>query len=285
MSDDVIIMVADQNYLDHAKSLLVNFRRQGEWEGDFCLISPGECDTADIERRGIDVFHVPDTEWDFMVKFWAFTPYFQKWKRALCVDIDIMVQRNIQRVFDGLGPRLPAILCNFEDGSILGGLKYWDQQSGDGPDAHPDVYEKMEARFPHINERMFNAAFIFYAPDSMPPETRDELRELNEEFKDANPSSADQMLLNLHLYHRMEEVGKDYFHFFGFDYPENRVVSEGRGWRGDEFPSMLHYTRWQAPWIIKDDPAMGGYLNHRLDRVCHELYAENLAAFEEVFPI
>jgi len=289
MSDDVIIMVADGNYMDHAKSLLVNFRRQGEWTGDFCLISPGNCETTDIESRGIDVLHVPDADWDFMVKFWAFTPYFHKWKRALCVDIDIMVQRNVQRVFDELAPRLPAILCNLEDGSILGGLQHWDKSAGDGREAHPEVYEKLEARYPHINERMFNMAFIFYEPASMPPETMAELRAIDEEFKEANPSKADQMLVNLHLYDRLEEASKDYFSFFGFDYPQNRVVSEARGWTGDEFPSILHYCRWSAPWVEKtlgplgEEP--GGWQNHRLGRLCSELYAENLAAFNETFPV
>lgn len=287
MSDDVVIMVADDAYLDHARSLLVNFRRQGEWEGDFCLISPGSCDTTDLERRGISVFHVPDAKWDFMTKFWAFTPYFHRWQRALCVDCDILVQREVQRVFDGLGPRLPAILCNLEDGPTLGALKYWDPNA----EAHPELYEAIQARWPHVTERMYNMAFIFYQPSSMRPETMDELRAIHEEFKEANPTNADQMLVNLHLYSRLEDAGKDYFCFFGADYPQNRVRSDWRGWRGDEFPSILHYCRWHAPWVVKHichspEPNMepGGYRNHRLGRICHELYAENLAAFREIFP-
>ena len=287
MPKDVIVMVADEAYAEHCKSLLVNFHRQGDWEGDFCIIAPGDSTwTADLEARGIDVLHVPDSDWDFMVKFYAFTPYFHKWDRALCVDIDIMVQGNIKKIFDGLGPQLPSIMCNVEDGPILGGLKYWDSQAGDGPEAHPEVYERLEARFPHVTERMYNMAFIFYEPASMPPETMDELRAINEEFKEANPTNADQMLVNLHLYSRIKEAGKDYFCFFGFDYPENRIKADSRGWRGDEVPSILHYCRWQAPWIVKEfsDPAPGGYLNHRLDRECHELYSENLAAFDEEFP-
>lgn len=288
MSKDVVIMVADENYADHAKSLLVNFRRQGEWKGDFCIIAPGNSEwAADLERRCIAVLHVPDASWDFMVKFHAFTPYFWRWDWALCVDIDIMVQGSVQKIFDELGPMLPSIMCNVEDGPILGGLKYWDEQAGDGPEAHPEVYERLEARFPHVTERMYNMAFIFYEPVSMPPETMTELRLINEEFKEANPTNADQMLVNLHLYSRIKEMTKDYCCFFGFDYPENRIEAESRGWRGDEVPSILHYTRWQAPWIVKEltDPEMGGYRNHRLGRVCHELYAENLALFDEEFPI
>lgn len=289
MSDDVIIMVADDAYLPHAKSVMVNCRRQGEWEGDFCLLAPEGADNADVERRGISVLRVPHGNWTHLIKFWIFTPYFRKWKRALCIDLDIMVQRNLQRVFDGLGQQLPAILCNLEDGDIIGSWKHWDTAEGTGPEAHPELYEKMLARYPHVTQRMFNMAFIFFAPESMPPETIDELQAVAEEFKEANPSNADQMITNLVLYDRMAEATKEYFHFFGFDEPGNRIQAASRNWKGDEFPSLVHYCRWSAPWIVKPSQApkteMGGYRNSRLDRVCHELYAENLAAFEDVFPV
>lgn len=287
MASDVVIMVADAMYLDHAKYAMVNFRRQGQWTGDFCVISPGACDTSDLERRGIIVLHVPDAQWDFMVKFHAFTEFFHRWERALCVDVDIMVQGPVQKIFDGLGPRLPSMFASLEDGPIIDGLRYWDKTSGEGPDAHPEVYTALEAKYPHVTKRMFNMGILFYSPKSMPPSTMAELRAVDREFKKANPTNADQMLVNLHLYDRLVDAPKDYWCFFGCDYPENRVASEFRKWRGDEEPVILHYTRWHAPWIVKRllSPEMGGYRNHRLGRLCHELYAENLAAFPEVFPV
>ena len=108
MSEQVISFVADESYLPHAKSVMVNCRRQGGWQGDFCLISPGDCDTSDIERRRIHVLHVADASWDFLVKFHAFTPYFRRWQQALCLDLDIMVQGPLQRVF-GVAQRLSGI--------------------------------------------------------------------------------------------------------------------------------------------------------------------------------
>jgi hypothetical protein len=292
MASQVILFVADDNYLDHAKSVMVNCRRQGEWTGNFCMISPAGCANSDFERRGIHVLRVPDEGWDFMVKFHAFTEYFHQWDQALCIDLDIIVQRNLHDAFDELAPRLPAILCAQEDGPILGGLKHWDATVGEGPDAHPEVYEEIERRFPHVTQRMFNMGFIFYQPSSMPPETMSKLRELHAEFSKANPTNADQMLVNLLLYDKMEEAGKDACTFFGNDYPGNRVASEFRGWTGDEHPAILHYTRWYAPWIVKHicntpepNTEPGGYRNHRLGRLCHELYADNLAAFNEEFPI
>ena len=300
MSNRVITFVADHNYLDHAKAFMVNCRRQGNWRGDFCAISPGSCHYADLEDRRIHVLHIPDKNWDFMVKFHAFTPFFHRWEQALCIDLDVLVQADLNVVFDQLADRLPAILCDQEDGTTLGCLHNWDKEV----DQHADSYAKLEARFPHVNSRVFNAAFIFYAPASIREDTRDRLIALDAEFREINPSRADQMLLNLLLYDRMEYVGKDAVCFFGHDHPGGRVPSESRGWTGDEVPAVLHYSRWYAPWIIKQawesewgmtpeqlndaengiPPEMGGYRNQRLCRVCHELYAENLAAFDEEFP-
>ena len=292
MSKQVISFEADAAYHDHARSVMTNCRRQGGWHGDFCMISPMGSDTSDFEQRGIHVLNVQDEAWDFMVKFHAFTKYFRRWDQALCIDLDIMVQRNLHDLFDELTPRLPAILCVQEDGPILDGLKYWDKQSGEGPDAHPELYDEIGKRFPHVIKRMFNMAFIFYQPSSMHEETMGRLRALHMEFEKTNPSKADQMLVNLLLYHRLEEAGKDACCFFGSDYPECRVKSDYRGWTGEEHPAIIHFTRWSAQWIVKqtcDSPEPntepGGYRNHRLGGLCHELYAEWLAAFNEEFPV
>lgn len=281
MSKQVISFVTDNNYLNHAKAFMVNCKRQGNWRGDFCAITPPG---VNLQNRGIHILEVSETEWNFMVKFWAFTPYFQRWDQALCIDLDVLVQGDLHAMFDRLAVRLPKILCDHDDGSILRGLQHWDKEW----ESHPEVYARMTTRYPHIHSRMFNAAFIYYAPVSIPSDTREQLLAVNEEFKEANPTNADQMLFNLLLYDRLEIAGKNAVCFFGHDYPENRVASESRGWDGTEVPTVLHYTRWHAPWIRKrilpNGDEMGGYQIHRLGCVCHKLYAENLAAFDKEFP-
>ena len=296
MSDRVISFVADAGYLNHAKAFMVNARRQGGWSGDFCMIAPGEHDCSDLERRGIFVHRVPGVSWSYLVKFQAFAPYFRRWKQALAIDLDVLVQGPLGPMFDALGVRLPKIQADLEDGPIIGGLRQWDPQR----DEHEAIFQDIERRFPHVKERMFNAAFLFYEPAAMPDDTIERLQSLADEFKAINPAAADQMVLNLLLWPQMELAGKDWICFFGQDWPGNRVASEFRKWRGDEEPKILHYTGSMAPWIVKYPPTgaalqglidaglpleTGGYQCHRLGRVCHELYAENLAAFEMEFPI
>ncbi len=289
MANQVISFVADNNYLDHARSFIVNCKRQGEWTGDFCLISLEGCSTQDFEKRGIFVLQVPVANWDYLVKFHIFTAYFRRWKQALCSDLDVLVQGSLQKVFDELSEKPPNIYCTVEDLTLRYSIMQWDKREGEGPEAHPEVYKSLEVRFPHIDDKQFNASFIFYTPSSIPSGMKDELYALHEEWKLINPGNTDQFILNLRLYDRMRPISKNYACFFGFDYPENRIVAETRGWDGTETPVLLHYTQWHAPWIVKvicaDGSEMGGYRNHRLGRLCHELYQENLAAFEGEFPI
>jgi len=288
MSDQVISFVADNAYANHAKSIMVNCRRQGGWTGDFCMISPDSFDTSDFERRGVNVLHIPGDKWDFTTKFWFYSPFFRRWKTMLATDLDIMVQGPLQKVFDELSQRLPKILMDLEDGSTIDGLKQWDPLAAE----HETRYSELLDRFPHASKRMFNTAFALFSPESIPEDTMQRAIDIQNEFVDIDPSKADQMVLNLLLYDRMELAGKDYVCFFGCDYPENQIASEYRQWRGDEEPAILHYTRWFAPWVVKEichspepNTEPGAYRNHRLGRICHELYAENLAAFDETFPV
>lgn len=296
MSENVITFVANGPYLNHARAFMVNAKINGSYQGDFCHIAPADTPETDFQQRGIHVFTVPAHGWNYLLKFWAFAPYFRLWKRALAIDLDVMVQGPLEPLFQTLGARLPKIQADLEDGTIIGGLRYWDPKASE----HEAVFQEIERRFPWATERMFNAAFLFYEPAAMEDDTIEQLQKLAEEFSVINPAAADQMVLNLLLWPRMELAGKDAICFFGCDMKPNRVPSEFRKWRGDEHPAILHYTSGHAPWIIKPAlsekekqalidincvPEVGGYSNDRLGVVCHEHYASCLAAFDREFPL
>lgn len=287
MSDSVIALLADESYMPHAKSLMVNCVRQGNWKGGICLIVPEDWDVSDLESRGIFTARAPRGKVTMLGKWRIFSDYFHKWQRVLYLDCDIIVQGDLNKAVDGMSAKLPALLMDGGtpgDGTILHNWEHFDNLNGEGVGAHPEVYERLKARFPHVDQVVFCADVMFFAPDTIPAGTEDKLYAVYEEFREACPGGNDQPVINLVLYDRMARTTKDYCCWFAFDYPENRVPSEANGWRGDEEPAILHYWNMYAPWLVKQEGA-GGHWNHRLGRVCHELYAENLAAFEETFPI
>lgn len=281
-----ILIVTDDNFLPHAKSLMVNCVRQGSWQGDLCLMCPQNCDVSSLQGRGILIRKCPESRWTNAVKFRIFDPWFKQWSRLLYLDCDVIVQRDLNDACEAMSIRFPKILCDSSHTAHVTIRKDWehfDALSGTGPEAHPEVYERLKAQFPFIDEGILASSVMFFDPSTVPPGTVEQLNSVQESYKEANPGSYDQQVINLVLHDQLAPMEKDYCSWWAFDDVGSRVASTARGWRGDEFPVIIHYWNMYAPWKVKT-PDAGAYANERLGRVCHELYAENLAKFEETFP-
>lgn len=287
MSDSAIVLVADAKYSEHAKSLMVNCRIEGQWGGDIVLIAPEEFAATDFANRGIPIFHVPDV--GFLTKFWLFGDALRRWGQVLFLDCDVIVQGSLQRAFDALTATelLPAdgkpILADLEDTTAEQSWKVWDKEADD----HPAVYTELRREYPWMSLRVWNTAFLLFEPASIPRGTVETLKATQEKYKIANDPAkggTDQQVIHLILHERMREKPDKLFGWWGHDEPQCRVYSEFRHWRGDEVPIALHYGRWYAPWIPKE-PGVDGYRNLRLGSVpCLDIYRRNLARFEELFP-
>ena len=291
MPDSVIVLVANEAYLPQVKSLMVNCVRQGNWKGDFCLIvadDRSDGTASDFTQRGIDVMRTTDPTWTMQTKFWVFHPYFKQWDRVLCLDCDMLAQGDLNLACDKLAEKFPAICCDGcqqpEDGPVVRQWEHFDDHYGQGKGraAHPELYDKLYARFDCMDKLSYTVDIMFFSPTAIPDGTVENLQAIQEEFKEANQFNIDQPVTVTALYDLMAPVTKEFGCWFAFDEPSHRVAS--RGWTGNEEPVLLHYFGWFAPWIVKEEGA-GGHYNHRLGRVCHEIYAENLAAFEEEFPV
>lgn len=288
----VIVFVADENYLPHYKALAVNCRNEGQYTGDFCFIVPDELMTGDLIERGFYV--LPTDEKGFMAKFEVFNPFFRKWDQVLYLDADVIVQRPLQPLFDQLTnwPRESAnrrrILAMREDVPVFMGWQIWDKEW----QSHTEIYEEMGQRFPFVNasvnsDKMWNTAILLYEPASIPEDTVEKLKALQEEYficNDPAKGGTDEPIIDLLLHHHFAQIGEKGWCHWGLDNHNARVPSISRGWRGDEVPVILHFTRFYAMWLEKK-PEADAYASHRLGRPYREIYKENLAAFEETFPL
>lgn len=283
---DVIVIVADDTFLPHAKSLMVNCRRQGGWQGDFCVIMPSGCDGADLVKRGIPVLHVHDT--GFMAKFWIFSDFFKSWSRALYLDCDVLVLSDLAPLLQQLASYEPL-----EDGTkpIIADLEdtpAWMifERAAHGSDLRDRTFMQLVQEYPCVLTKFWNTSILVFDPSSIPENTPAALQAVQEKYRILNnpeEEGTDQQIIHIALYERLRKVKEKLFCFWGLDEPNAQVASEQRGWHGGEVPLAVHYARWHAPWITKT-PKMDGYRNGRLKRVCHEFYAENLAAFDTEFP-
>lgn len=291
MTTRVLIIACNNAYLDHAKSLMVNARRVGQWDGDIAILCAQDFDAVDLSSRGIEIVRTPEPTWSNAVKFWVFGPTFRRWEQALYLDCDVLVQRPLPPSCDALAARFPAILMDGTQAlpgslgtTILQDWEHFGRLQGVGPEVKPEAYRRLQERFPHVSKPVFVSAAILFDPQTIPDGTAERILDAAAEFLEINPRRYDQQTMCLVLYDRMASSGKDFVTWWAFDEPCNRVASETRGWRGDEFPAIAHYWGAFAPWLVKM-PDAGAYFNERLGCVCRELYLENLAAFDQEFPI
>lgn len=294
MSDKVIVFVADEKYLPHYKALAVNCRNEGQYGGEFLWIVPDNHEpwTDDLVNRGFHVLYTEDR--GFLAKFSIFNTALREWDQAMYLDADVIIQLPLQPLFDQLAnwpmetPSRRRILAMREDVPVFMGWQIWDKDW----QAHTELYERMSERFPFVNaslnsDKMWNTSVMIYEPASIPKDTVDQLRLLQEEFfvcNDPAKGGTDEQIIDLLLHHHFAQVAEKGWCHWGLDNHNARVPSISRGWRGDEVPVILHFTRYYAPWLIKE-PDADAYASHRLGRPYRDIYADNLAAFNEIFPL
>ncbi len=280
MKDSVIIFVADNNYIDHVKSIAVNCRTEGKWDGDFAVISPsGSLAANEFKRLG---FHVLETNFSgFMQKFDVFNDYFKQWEKALYLDCDIIIQDDLQRLFSILDKG--DLWMDTEDGKII--EMFWrdDQKEQNKP-----IYDWIKENYPHsYTEQTFNSAVILFNTESIDGTIPKQLSDLQDKIHPANDPAklgTDQQPINILLWDKIKRIPDKLSCYWGLAEENCDVISESRGWlTGKEIPVTIHFTRWYAQWNFKT-PNADAYRIRYLGRPCYEIYHDNLKKFNEVFP-
>jgi len=107
---NLLVTLADKNYIQQAKQLFSSVYWNAGWEGDYLLLAH-EIPEDELEwftDKGILVkkckplfdqktgaFNYPPVIFD---KFYLFTPEFKKWKNIVFLDSDIIVQASLERL-------------------------------------------------------------------------------------------------------------------------------------------------------------------------------------------
>ena len=279
MHKRTIIIVADNNYIEQAKSLAVNCVIEGGWKEDFAIICPTNTEAA-AEFRSWG-FHVLETSLKgFLQKFEVFNSFFEQWERVLYLDCDVIVQDDLERLFALLDVE-DKIWMDTEDGKVID--MFWRDENKAG---NHHIYDWMSNVYPHVNtHQTFNSAFMLFNPSSIPEDTVKALVDVQAVIHEANnpdKGGTDQQTTNLVLWHMARKIPNKLVCFWGLAEPQNDVDSDFRLYKKGDVPVAIHYCRWYAPWI-KKTPDADAYDIDKLGRVCYELYQENLSKFNEIF--
>lgn len=278
MNSQVIIIVADNNYINQAKSLMANCRLQGQYKGDFAIICPVNTEAAaEFKSYGIDVLET--NQKGFLQKFEVFNEYFKKWDKALYMDCDILVQDNLQRLFDLLNTH--DMWMDTEDGKIID--MFWRDEE---KHKNQHIYDWLKENYPHTyTNQTFNSAFILFNTCSIDSSITQKLIELQQVIHSINDPAklgTDQQPINILIWHLAKKIPNKLVCFWGLAEPQNDVDSEWRQFKKGDIPVAIHYTRWYCQWINKT-PDMDAYLLRHLNIPCYELYQDNLSKFDTLW--
>ena len=227
MNKNVIIVVSDQNYLNHARSLFSNLRNDCKYNGDMCLITYDDVDTTDFEKNGVVIRRYENLDHPFYQKFHIFDSFFKKWENVLYLDCDIMCFENIDDVFESDD----LINGDKEPWSILGHSECMSFTQ-DNP-----LFQKLIDVHEIDKYTMYNAGSLFFKTSIIDDNTVDDLFSLKNEFQKinihTNKSGSDQPIINI----KFKDIIKQY--------PTNFISYVG----SNNPTKAYHFLHFGAPWL------------------------------------
>ncbi len=243
------------------------------------MILPPDVDSEYFTSRGIHV--LPDPSPTYFRKYSVFDQYFNqqyttrwdtpeyKWDTVLYLDADVLVQASLEPLLHEAG--WGTILANREMFSLQHAFTNWaTPEVLESPDA-AELFEWLWANYgPEWPQ--YNTGVMVYHPRTMPTDAREQLMAMHKKLAPINThvvNGTDQPIINLAFYKMFERIRSD------------MVCYYRSAWEGT---IVTHYCSGYAPWIKKTSE-MDAYWNHKFGRPCHDIYLENLAAFEHTFPV
>ena len=277
IDEAVIILAADEKYMDHARAVFVNCRNQGEWKGGLALIVPQGTDGSDFAKRGIAVQEADSAD-PFYQKYAIFSPFFRRWKVAFYMDCDVLVQNPLDSILEEVQEN--RIVADREEFTLEHCFTYWvpevaKEQDKTGLPQDPRQRETLNHLLATYGRsyHQYNTGLLLFRPSDYPMDAMSKVITMHKSIAPINTHclrGTDQPVINLTFYDSFLDVRHNHFSYWARATDETKVV---------------HHCSGYAPWIKMEHPDQDGYANKKLGRPCHDIYLENLNDFVKCFPI
>ena len=242
MKKEVVVLVADKNYKEHAKSLFVNIKKEGQWDGDYCLLTNMIIDDyQEFIDKGIYVKQI-DMSNPFYVKFSVFDSYFKQWEKVMYLDCDILINGPLSTIknLDNTDMYCDGEKITIRDLFTMwycGGLAKQINGKHFNTNMDQESLNDLDTNF-NVENLCFNSAFMYFNTKLINETTVNELEILRDRYKKINfhvglTEGTDQPILNLLFINNWTQIPNKYVSYFG-DQDSNTIVS--------------HYCHWSAPW-------------------------------------
>lgn len=195
---NLLVTIADKNYIQQAKQLFSSVYWNAGWNGDYMLL------TNDIPKEELNWFHdkgiltkscellydgpMGDGNYSTAVlnKFYLFTPEFKKWEYVVFLDSDIIVRAPIDRLIETKAFSSPKTCKKYF-------IIYFSCN-----DSKEFLKLKEEYGIKRLNKPAFNSGVISFNTSIIKDDTFDKLMAIFRKY--ASISNGDDSILNLYFY-------------------------------------------------------------------------------------
>jgi len=210
---DLLVTLADGNYIDQARQLFSSVYWNAGWRGDYMLLAYGisEKDLRWFRDRGIlvrecepiltetenRIGHAPLTT---LSKFYLFTPEFKKWKNVIFLDGDIVVRGSLDTLVHVEGFAAVRIL------NIVRTLLWGQFHDRNGHNEY--LFQELEKKC-DLNRPAFNSGVMAFHTDIITENDFQNLKDILLKFRDILFIS-EETVLNIYFYDRWQELSQVY---------------------------------------------------------------------------
>ena len=213
MKKDLLVTLADGNYVDQARQLFSGVYWNAGWKGDYMLLAYNilqkdlrwfrdkgiiirECEPVLTESETY-IGHAPLTT---LCKFYLFTPEFKKWKNVVFLDGDIIVRGSLDSLTEVKGFAAVRILNIF--GTLLEGQ--FNSRNSHNQHLFKELGNKCDLEKP-----AFNSGVMAFCTDIIFADDFQNIKKTFFHFKDILHIS-EETVLNIYFYDKWQELSQIY---------------------------------------------------------------------------
>ncbi len=201
MKENLLVTLADKNYIDQAKQLFSSVYWNAGWKGDYMLLAHEipEKDLKWFRDKGILIKKCkPIYEHKIGIKelrsgtviskFYLFTLYFKKWKHVIFIESDTIVRASLNRL---------SKIKGFYATDVSDKPKLLDQIS--------DIRFFNELNKYDLNKPSFNPGVMAFSTNIIKDETFTELKSLFKKYK-AISKYGEEFIINVYFYKKWKKL-------------------------------------------------------------------------------
>jgi len=238
---NLLVTLADENYIEQAKQLFSSVYWNAGWKGDYMLLAHEvpEKKLKWFRDKGILIKKCkPLVEMTrplkpvILCKFYMFTREFKKWKNIVYLDADMIVRASLDELTEIGG--FAAVLDDLIVDKLI-------DQFIPPFQMNKENFNKFKRKY-NINSRAFKSGVMAFDTDIIEKGTFLRLKNLYEEYKKlAKPWGIDQPIFNLFFYKKWEELPIVYnFDMRDFKFLNSRKMKA----------VILHLDGKDIPWFL-----------------------------------